>query len=335
MGMRMSFRDNNFQAGFSVVELMVALGLSMLLAVAVISVFTNNTHSFNQDENLSRMQDDAGFALRELSFELSMGGNYGELHLPALVTEDANLVIGTDCGPVGEVNWMYRTVDPVTDESLSITAIDNATNGAVLNAHSCFVPGEVLEGTDVVSIKRVAGAQAGTLRVGGIYLRTNGTLGLLYRAPFPAAPTVPVPVPVSDWEFRPSIYYIRQFANTAGDGIPTLCRKVLQGVGPGMATECLATGIENLQVEYGIDTDQDGQPNLFMPNPTQAEIQSAVSARIFLLARTVEIDTRYTNDKTYSISNAPDYTPGDSFHRRVFSTNVTIQNIRSLTMMGF
>ena len=50
--------------------------------------------------------------------------------------------------------------------------------------------------------------------------------------------------------------------------------------------------------------------------------------------RQTEIDTRYTNDKTYSISNSPDLVPGDSFHRRVFSTNVSIQNIRSLNMMG-
>jgi len=102
-----------------------------------------------------------------------------------------------------------------------------------------------------------------------------------------------------------------------------------------MTTECLATGIENLQMEYGIDTTSDGQPNVFLSNPTQAQIQDVVSARILILARTTEIDTRYTNAKTFSISNSPDYAPADSFHRRVFSTSVSIQNIRSMNMMGF
>ncbi|NIS91294.1 MAG: hypothetical protein GTN98_14675 [Woeseiaceae bacterium] len=330
----MIFVFRNSQAGFSVVELMVALGLSMLLGVAVVSVFTNNTHSFNQDENLARMQDDAGFALRELAFEISMAGNYGELHVPSLVSPDANLAIGTDCGPAGQANWMYDAVDAGSGGSLSITAIDNATGADVLAAHSCFTSGELLDGTDVVSIKRVAGAKAAALVNGRVYLRTNGTVGLMYRAPFPAVSSIPIPPPMSDWEFRPSIYYIRQFANVPGDGIPTLCRKVLRGAGPSMTTECLATGIENLQVEYGIDTGGDGNPDFFTPNPTLADIQTAIAARIFLLARTVDIDTRYTNTKTYSISNAPDYTPGDSFHRRVFSTNVSIQNIRSLSIMG-
>jgi hypothetical protein len=44
---------------------------------------------------------------------------------------------------------------------------------------------------------------------------------------------------------------------------------------------------------------------------------------------------RYTNQKTFSIGNAPDYSPNDSFHRRVYSTTVAIQNIRSMNMMGF
>jgi type IV pilus assembly protein PilW len=323
------------QGGFSIVELMVALALSMTLAVAVVSVFTNNSYSFNQDENISRMQDDARFALREIAFDVSMAGLWGDLHVPAIVTPDPNLGIGTDCGPAGELNWMYRTVDAGTGEAHSLMAIDNATGADVVAQHACFDGAELLEGTDVVSIKRVAGAEAAVPNAGGVYLRTNGTVGLLYRAPFPAAPAVVVAAPMADWEYRPSIYYVRQFANTPGDGIPTLCRKVLRGAGPAMTTECLATGIEDLQIEYGIDTSEDGHPNLFVTNPSLTDIQNVVSARIFLLARTTDIDTRYTNEKTYSISNAPDYEPGDSFHRRVFSTTVSIQNIRSLNMMGF
>ena len=331
----MHTHTNKKQSGFSIVELMVAMVLSMTLGVAVVSVFVNNSHSFNQDEAISRMQDDARFALREIAFDISMAGNYGILHIPANVTPDPNLAIGVDCGPGGEVNWMYRTVDAVSTESVSVTAVDNATAATAGAAHSCIAGGELREGTDVVSVKRVAGAEAGALSDGSVYLRSNGTVGLMYRAPFPGAPAVAIAAPFSDWEFRPSIYYVRQFANTAGDGIPTLCRKVLRGAGPSMTTECLATGIEDLQIEYGIDTSEDGHPNMYTPNPSLTDMQSVVSARIFLLARTTDIDTRYTNDKTYSISNAPDYAPGDSFHRRVFSTTVSIQNIRSLSMMGY
>ena len=117
--------------------------------------------------------------------------------------------------------------------------------------------------------------------------------------------------------------------------MPTLCRKMLSGATPGMTTECIATGIEDFQVEYGIDTDEDGNANVLLPNPTTAQMQTVVSARIFVLARTLENDIRYDNDKTYNVSNAAPFAPDDGFHRRVVSTTVTIQNIRSLNAMGF
>ncbi len=323
------------QAGITLVELMIAMVLSLILSGAVVTVFVNNSHSFNQDENLSRMQDDARFALRELAYDISMAGHYADLLVPAAVTPDAALTIGTDCGPAGQLNWMYRTTNAGTGDTLSVMAIDNAAGAQVAAAHSCIDAGEVEIGTDVVMIKRVAGSAAGAPQADSVYLRTNGTVGLLYKAPYPAAPSIPVAPPNADWEYRPSIYFIRQYANTPGDGIPTLCRKVLRPPGPSMVSECLAAGIENLQIEYGIDTTEDGNPNVYLSSPTLAEAQAVVSVRIFLLARTTEIDTRYTNGKTFQISNAPAYTPADSFHRRVFSTNVSVQNIRSMNVMGF
>jgi len=181
------------------VELMVAMLLSVILGGAVISVFVNSTQSFKQDENILSMQDDARHALRQVAFDVSMAGHYADLVVPGVVTPDPSLVIGTDCGPAGELNWMYRTTDAVTGDSLSITALDNATGAQVVAAHSCFLAGEILPGTDVVAIKRVVGGAAVPAN-GGIYLRTNGTVGLLYREPT-VAPAIVVAPPNADWEF--------------------------------------------------------------------------------------------------------------------------------------
>jgi type IV pilus assembly protein PilW len=327
--------DMKLQSGFTLVEIMVAMVLSLLLGVAIVTVFVNNSHSFTQDDNLIRMQDDARFALQQVAFDLSMAGHYAELLSPAAVTLDSNLTVGLDCGPAAVTNWAYQTTQPATGDSLSLIAIDNVTSAQVVAGHSCFLADEVAPGTDVVSIKRVAGAETSVFRNGAVYLRTNGTVGLLYRQPLTGTPVVTVGLPRTEWEYRPAIYYIREYAYALGDDIPTLCRKVLGGPGPSMLTECIATGIENLQIEYGIDTSGNGNPNTYMSAPTVADLQNVVSARIYLLARTTDIDVRHANQKTFSIGNAPDYTPNDSFHRRVYSTTVAIQNIRSMNMMGF
>ena len=319
----------------TLVELLIAMSLSLVVGAAIITVFTNSTRTFKADENMLRMQDDARNALRELAFDISMAGHYADLVAPSSITGDTTLVVGTDCGPAGIPNWIYQTQAAGVGEHQSLLAVDNASGNQAANSHSCIAASELQPGTDVVSIKRVAGGNTAVPTAGNVYLRSNGTVGLLFREPISAAPPVVVPVPFKDWQYRPRIYFVRNYANTPGDGIPSLCRKVLAGAGPSMITECLAQGIENLQIEYGLDTDGDSIPDAYRPNPTQTEIQTVVTARIFLLARSVDADFGYDDVKTYTLSNSPAYTPADNFHRRVSSVTVNIPNIRALALLGF
>ena len=70
------------------VELMIAMVLSLVLGVSILSVFAKNSHGFNQDENVLRMQDDARHALREIAFDIRMAGHYAELLLPGSISRD-------------------------------------------------------------------------------------------------------------------------------------------------------------------------------------------------------------------------------------------------------
>ena len=141
------------------VELMIAMVLSLVLGSAILTIFANNSHGFNQDENILRMQDDARHALREIGFEISMAGHYADLLLPGSVTRDTSLTLGVDCGPAGSPEWMYQTQATGTDQNLSVTALDNATAAQAAANHTCIAGSEFKGGTDVVSIKRVAGAR--------------------------------------------------------------------------------------------------------------------------------------------------------------------------------
>jgi len=323
------------QQGLTLVELMIAMTLGLIMAGGVITLFTFNRHSFNRDEMILRMQDDARQGIRELVNDLSMAGYWADLLMPATITPDLSLAVATDCGPAGVANWIFQTVTPGTGENQSLVVVDNAT-AATANARFSCLGAEVRPGTDIVAIKRVAGARApAVLANNSVYLRTNGTVGLLFREPANVPPAVPVPAPFSDWEYRPTIYYVRNFAVVPADGIPTLCRKILQFGGvPNVETECLAQGIENLQIEYGLDTDGDGDPNAFIPNPTPAQLQTAVAAQISVLARSTNNDRQYTNGKTYTLSNAPAYQPNDSFYRRVYTLNIGLRNLKTLRIMG-
>ena len=318
--------------GFTLVELMIALVLGLILTGGVISLFLQNRQSFRVDESVARMQDEARFAMQELARDARMASFIAEPLVPGAVFQDASLAIGTDCGD-GTPSWIYTLTNAGTGEISTLTTLDNVTGAAANGSYSCIAAGEIRGATDVVAIKRVAGnvTAPGALEDGGIYLRSNGTFGLLYVQP----PVAAMPAPFADWEYRPRIYYIRNFAETAGDGIPTLCRKILlPGFPPSMDTDCIARGIEDLQLEFGLDTDGDGIANRYASAPTLAELQRVVSVRISLLARTTDPDFAYTDDRTYNLSNAPAYTPNDNFHRRTYSVTVTVHNLRNLQRLG-
>jgi type IV pilus assembly protein PilW len=101
-----------------------------------------------------------------------------------------------------------------------------------------------------------------------------------------------------------------------------------------MQTECIAEGIENMQVEFGVDADEDGTVDSYIADPTPDELQNAISARIYLLARTADENRGYTDERTYSISNTDDYKPSDKFRRRVHMTTVSIANVRNRILLG-
>jgi prepilin-type N-terminal cleavage/methylation domain-containing protein len=321
-------------AGFSLIELMIAMVLGIILTAGVVTLFVHSRQSFSQDENVARMQDEGRFALQEIARDLQMAGYVGEPLLPVAISLDPTLAIDEDCGDPAQANWIYNLTDTVTGEINTLTSVDNADGAAAAGAFSCVDAGEIVVDTDLVGVKRIAGNALAPANVepGNVYLRSNNALGIFYQDP----PSVtPVPAPFNDWEYRPRIYFIRNWSNVEGDGIPSLCRKILVGGGtPTMTTECVAQGIEDLQVEYGLDTNDDGSANRYLTNPTLAELQQAVSARVYLRARTLVEDRRYTDNRTYTVSNAPAVTPGDNFHRRVYSTTVTIHNLRNIQRLG-
>lgn len=328
---RLSFRHRS--SGFTLPELMIAMVVGLMIVGGVIALFLQGRQSFRVDEHVARMQDEARFAVAELGRDLRMAAFLGEPLLPASVTLDASLDIGTDCGPAAQAEWIYGLNDAVSGDVNTITAVDNATGGAAAAAYTCIDAGEIRPGTDVVGIKRVAGETVDTadLVVGETYIRSNGIIGLLYTQP----PVSNIPTPFADRPYRPRIYYIRNFSDTAGDGLPSLCRKTLQsGAPPTMTTECIARGIEDLQLEYGLDANGDGAPERFVPDPALDEMAQVVAMRFMLLARTDSPDNYHNDDRTYRLSNAADYTPADRFHRRVYSATVGVYNRKNIMRLG-
>ncbi|NNF52107.1 MAG: hypothetical protein HKN59_06685 [Gammaproteobacteria bacterium] len=317
------------QAGISMIELMIAMLIGLVLMLAMVSLFTQNRASFKQNERIARMQEDARFALNEMARDLAMTSFFGEIIDTGLAAQDTSLALATDCGPAGTPGWIYEM-------SSYLAQVDNATGVTASTQFSCVSGAEVVVGSDLVGIKRTAGSTTLPLTNNTVYLKSNGIVGLLLKHPEDSPPAAPVPAPFDHWEYTPTIYYVRNFFQVAGDQIPTLCRKLLDTSGaiPTVRDDCLAPGIEDMQIEFGLDTDANGSADQYVNSPTAAQLSQVMSVKVYLLARSIEADQHYINDKTFQISNKPAFKPNDNFYRRVYSTTVMLRNIKNFRNLG-
>ncbi len=322
------------QAGFSLIELMVAIVLGLVLMTGVINVYLDSKRNYSYEDEQARLQENGRFALNFLKRELQHVGFFG-----GVITGGAGAapvaLTGTDCAP----SWATNTDNPLEfiDNFAGAVTTINGTNLA-----GCLTAGEIVAGTDIFTVKRTAGDY--TLRDGEFnpsltaastnqgYLRLKraedvvetefvylGSSGTIPSADATAGSRTDY------WEYQAGVFYIRNFSNTAADGIPTLCAETLRATG--MVSSCLVEGIEDMQIELGIDTNMDGTPDQYKTTPTAADMSNVVSARIYLLVRGINTVPGYTNSKTYNLGSTAVAAKNDAFMRSVYSTTVQVRNI--------
>jgi prepilin-type N-terminal cleavage/methylation domain-containing protein len=318
-----------FQRGFSLVELMIALALGLVLSFGAVTLFLQSKTSYLQDEETARMQENGRWALRYLAREVSMAGFMGGLLDGSSV--NSALVVADDCA----TGWALQA-------GVAIEHLDNATPTSAAAAYGCLTGENVSAGSDVFALRRVKdaphvydGGSNGVLSDKTVYLRVQeyGADASLVRATTTAITSADL-TPGSEvdvWEYQPQLLFVRDFSLSSGDGIPTLCRKVLTTDEATLAvgdTQCLIEGIEDLQLEFGIDDGSplDQVPDYYVSAPTPAELSSAVTARIYVLSRSINEVNGYTNDKSYQLGTKTIAAANDGHYRRVLQTTVMLRN---------
>jgi type IV pilus assembly protein PilW len=164
-------------------------------------------------------------------------------------------------------------------------------------------------------------------------------------------------------KFVSSLYYIRNFAETAGDGIPTLVRSEFDLAGGELTqqlAEPLIEGVEAMRIELGIDNESvtndpvnyavpvdwedpddhttatnrgDGEPDgdyVRCTNATPctaANLTNVTSVRIHVLARSREPTRGYSDTKTYDLGGTAFGPFGDEFKRHVYTTTIRLPNV--------
>jgi type IV pilus assembly protein PilW len=306
--------------GLSLVELLVAIAIGVVLSFGAMNLLLHSKKSYLESEELARLQENGRHALRYLSYELSMAGHLASMMPRTTVTPTLS---GSAC-----FDHLLLTTTPLEHVDNVLATGKPGMDGWSLPA-DCLLKGRHQPGSDLLVIRRTASTPTVS---GGKRLASTDAQGLyLEHASAYAIPRLDRGGAVSAngdlWEYLPQVLFLRNYSAASGDGIPTLCRKRPGRSSNRMApTECLVEGIEQLQLEFGLDESGDQRADRYVADPGPVDLLSAVTVRIYLLVRSVHAVTGYLDNRSYALGSMRVPAPNDSYYRRLMQTTVLLRN---------
>ncbi len=332
------------QRGFTLVELMVTLTLGLFLAFGLIRVFASSNQSYYALSQAAEQIENGRYAVEMVKKDLMHAGYFGEFAFaaPAGTTLPNPCITSPTDGGVG-------AQDDLRD---ALSFYIQGYNAPATSPISCIHDNNHVDGTDILVIRRVSTiAATGALTANDVYLQataesTNASNPILKVGADSTVFNLRKKDGVTAAEIRKymvRIYYVSPCSVPAsgtvcgadadgGRPIPTL-KRLDMAVNPTtnaleMRVETIAEGIENFQIEYGVDTDGDGlaDGNFVTAPAGVANWSDVVSAQIHMLARNVRPTAGYTDDKTYNLGTGVSVTPNDNFRRHAFSSQVRLVN---------
>ena len=250
------------------------------------------------------------------------GGNATEPNLTATPLGSQPLTPGSDIIVVryahGAGLELAREKQNDSDVIVTNTTTEsNGCNGGGVR-YSGLCPGDQVLISDC---ERVRSFTIGTLALNSGELTVTDSSGAHWVGEHNS--TIPFTIADSSlYEGRTIAFFIRN--DNATPPQPALYRKI----GNGAAQE-LVTGVENMQIVYGEDTDGDGVPNQYLSADRVGDFTNVVSARIGLVLRTSRESARHSGKtKHLSVLSTTITIPGDRFPRRVFTSTIQLRNPR-------
>jgi type IV pilus assembly protein PilW len=349
------------QRGFSLSEVLVALGISAIVATSMAALFAQSVKSRVQVDRDGQRMENGRYSLDVLSEDIRLAGFYGDF-MPR--SESAQPWPTTNAGtptPTA-VTWTAPAPCATAVASLgwdgAVGQVPVAVFGyeAPVAATLACLP-NLVAGSDVLVVRRVStvsyswGVPTGgqwnpaTSEPGHVYLQPSQCLSDTNRFALAALTAnssagfslrqlaCSAAQPASIRKYVSRIFYVASCNECLSANEPPTLKVAELAVNAGVlqiAVRSLASGVENLHFEYGVDTSGDGSPDTFeasvaSPNATTPFAwQNVMALKVWALSRDLE-QSGQLNTKTY-VLGARSITVNDRFQRNVFSSTIRLVN---------
>jgi len=270
------FHKKHYESGLSLVELLIAMALSLIIVAAIAQLFAGMSRANQEMAKTSSQIENARFSMQFITNDLVHAGFWG-----SFVPEFDDLTFD-DAAPS---DYPTAVPDPCGTATFPLSAtIRNQLIGLPIQVYNT-VPGSCgtvlpskLANTDVLVVRHVNTCVPGDTNCeadvfGKLYFQASNCedeldLGQNYVLDPNSHNLKQIDCLAAESKRKviQNIYYIRDYAVTAGDGIPTLMRSEFDLVSSTLAQQPavpLVEGIERFRVELGIDNSSDTNEVVF------------------------------------------------------------------------
>lgn len=275
--------------GFNLVELMVSMLLGLMLLGFVVPVILGNLKTFTVANGIARTQENARFALVELSKDIRMAGFRGcDSNGAQAQNLTGNAKYNLAQPFTGEDRSAMEGLAYVSDNSLQLKSAADAITVRLLSQLKTSMTTSLGAGDQTLSLGSVTGLAAGDVLSISDCERT-----IVVRIASLAGNTITLPTALpADTVFDRSAqvykvevktYFLaksKHYINESNIAPNSLFRKVNE-----RSVEELVAGIESLQLLYGVDLSGDGAANQFMTATAAATANAPITiVRLHLIA---------------------------------------------------
>ena len=341
------------QHGFSVVELMVSMTISLLLLAGVLSVLYTSRVTYDENARVSRLQEYARASVELMLRDLRSAGNPGcarpirpERFRNSLANGNAlryNFAL-----PVQGFEGSDGSFSPAIDA----TILPNATDGNDIlvvrtlksDLPPCRTSAAFGGGTGSITIEKTVGTeipQATPLIISdceyanvfdnALAVAAAGTTGTLVRST--AVPLVPGTVQVPQNTATAFPVYRQGSMVTAVETVVYYIRDSATGRGPALwrlvgnfPPQELIEGVEHLEVQYGEDTNGDLLVDEYRNADDVVSWNNVIAVTIAVLLRSPDEGMDAAGDQTWDMLGTEVGPFDDKRPRIMFTTTATVRN---------
>ena len=312
----------NNQRGYTLIEIFISLAVGLVLFAGVLSVFVGMKTTTQETATYGELQENGRFALSVLSDDLlrqNFWGDYSGTLDRSMLTASPSAAPGNECVGEGLNNGTF----PNTVGHFRTLWGKTVTTSSLMG---CIDDAKIT--SDIIQIKRAISQPLTASTNNNYYIISNVSEAEIFTGI-----NIPMVTNSQVWQYQHHIYYIREEAQ-GNNTVPSLMQGRLI---TNMAFEPIIDGIEMIRFIYGIDTDVPGSVgygivDTFLSADKMTSTQwdngnnnRILAVRIYVLARSILPDNKYTNTNTYNLGDFS-VTFDDNYRRLLFNSTITLYN---------